>query len=169
MEPFLLSIRASLEARNWLAALTTALLLPDICGFIEGTERGSEARYVAWFRRYVQPRYTGRPGNMFDHIFLSGNDCYALRCALLHEGTDETVGQRARQTLERFEFVTPLPGNINRHNNQNGTRLQLQVDDFCADMCRGAEQWLKDSGAQTSEARRRMSNLITIEHDVGAT
>lgn len=64
-----------------------------------------------------------------DTSFLNGGDCYALRCAVLHEGSDDIVEQRAREALERFEFYEPAPG-LRMHCNQIGVRLQLQVDLF---------------------------------------
>ena len=66
---------------------------------------------------------------MEEHVFLSGADCYALRCAFLHEGRDEITDQRAGEVLDAFAFVVPPAGSA-IHSNQNNQTLQLQVDIF---------------------------------------
>ena len=85
MQHFFIAIEQALQSGNYYAALTTALALPDICGWIENPSIGSKARYVAWFEKYVQDKYTRQPGYVVAGlVFLSGSDCYALRCAYLH-------------------------------------------------------------------------------------
>lgn len=44
-------------------------------------------RYADWFDKYVGHRYKSKIGaHQEEHTFLTGNDCYALRCSYLHEG-----------------------------------------------------------------------------------
>ncbi len=83
-------------AGNYYAALATTLNFPDICGWIVDPTVVSKARYIAWFDRYVAHHYVHCIGP--DHertVFLSGTDCYALRCAFLHEGREEITEQQA--------------------------------------------------------------------------
>src|SRR6266851_8533311 len=116
MNRFITAIRNATAQRNWYAALVTALALPDICGFLESPNVGSQQRYIRWFNQYLLGRYTGLVGEE-SHVFLSGEDCYALRCSYLHEGGDNIMRQRARAALESFRFVAPRPG-FTVHNNQ---------------------------------------------------
>ena len=44
------------------------------------------------------------------HVFLHGEDCYALRCAVLHEGADDIVTQRARVALTPSCSLRLAPG-----------------------------------------------------------
>jgi hypothetical protein len=98
-------------------------------------------RFVAWYDRFLLSRYQSQIGpDRILHTFLSGRDCYALRCAFLHEGEFGIDDQRARQALERFHFTAPRPGLV-VHNNQFGNMLQLQVDCFCRDVCEAVELW----------------------------
>jgi hypothetical protein len=77
------------------SALALALALPDICGSIEyPTERNVGVRY----------------GNGCDTwgkmLAVSGADCYALRCAYFHSGSEEFRGPSAVLALfERIQFT----------------------------------------------------------------
>ncbi len=158
MQQFVDAVRQAIATSNWVSALTTALALPDICGWLETPDVKSQKRYEIWFDTYMLGRYTAHA----EHVFLSGADCYALRCALLHEGSDSTERQRARQALTQFRFVVPRPGDT-VHCNQVGSLLQLQVDLFCEDICEGVEEWSKRTLIPGSEPHGRLSELLTIE------
>jgi hypothetical protein len=161
MIKFISAVRNAIIQQNWYAALVTALTLPDICGSLETPGvGGSQKRYIRWFDQYLLQRYTALLGEEKSHEFLSGADCYALRCSYLHEGSDEITGQRARRALERFRFVAPRRG-LMVHRNQAGSQLQLQVDIFCEEICLGVEQWERDV-ASVSDVQQRLTELLTI-------
>lgn len=99
-----------------------------------------------------------------EHVFLSGDDAYALRCAYLHEGGSDITYQKARKALHDFLFVEP-PGQGSVHCNQSNSSLQLQVDKFCADICDGAQTWLEDH-KENPDIKDRLSLLLTV-HKIG--
>jgi hypothetical protein len=140
------SVRTAVQQSNWYAAVGLALTLPDICGRLETPHvKLSKPRYVTWCNKYLVPGYTTRVGaDREEHVFLSGEDCYALRCAVLHEGRDDIVEQKARLAIDSFVFTLPLPNGNSVHRNSLGSRLQLEVHRFCWDICDGADQWNKD-------------------------
>lgn len=141
MEHLLNAVETAIRQQNWYAALATALALPDICGWTEDPQAKSKARYVNWFDRFLRPLYTRQIGaDGRELTFLTGNDCYALRCAVLHEGRDDITDQAAREVVERFEFIIAPPG-YRVHLNMFGSQLQLQVDQFCADMVSAVRSW----------------------------
>ena len=82
--------------------------------------------------------YMARP--KIPHVFLSARDCYALRCAMTHEGSDQTDRHRAADAVKRFEFVISPPGSC-IHMNRHDDRLQLDVAVFCHDICTAVEAW----------------------------
>jgi len=150
------AVRRSITEKNWYAALAGALLLPDVAARIDGRPGQSGARFAAWFDDYLLPAYTvSLPDG--PEIFLSGNDCYALRCAYLHEGDFDIFGQSARNLLDRFHFVVQVSG-MSQHCNlvvNNSTVpptkvLQLRVDRFCEDVCAAVEKWLQARGSDPS-------------------
>ena len=188
MKNLIHSVKISLRNRNWNAALFNSLVLPDICGKIDSPRMGSQARYVQWFKEFVEPKYTimlqdpdpkkWEPKNQLmemlrspgaskeerdkwkkeilefkppkvARIFLSGNDCYALRCAALHEGSNDiSSGHKARERVESFCFIAPVfddAGNAKGpHNNMVMDVLQLRVDIFCQDIVNGVEEWISE-------------------------
>jgi len=119
--------------------------LPDICGWIKDPGKGSKARCIEFFDEYLKSKYTREATeNMEEHVFLTGSDFYALRCAFLHEGRDDILKQRARQVLDRFQFVVAQEGWV-VHCNQSDQLLQLQVDIFCREVSEAASKFVKDA------------------------
>lgn len=159
------SVESALRSQNWETALSLALALPDIAGRVEYPDLGSGRRYSLWFDQYVGHRYSHEIGaDKTLHVFLSGDDCYALRCAYLHEGSSDITQQRARKALDSFLFSKPFPG-ANIHCNQSGNKLQLQVDIFCNDIIDGVHQWLSDISGTAKESL--VQNFLKID-DIGS-
>lgn len=156
------AVRNSVAERNWYSSLALALALPDILGFLESPSANSQRRYVGWCDRFLVPRYTSRTkAKGIEHVFLSGEDCYALRCAFLHEGSDDIVHQTARKALESFLFIEPPPSG-SFHCNQSNAKLLLQVDIFCRDICDGVDDWSSTVLAAQPEIQVRALELLTI-------
>jgi hypothetical protein len=167
MKRFRDSIERSLMSENWYGALSMALMLPDICGGIETPEKGSKARYIDWFNRYLLNLYTAPVGiELRMHVFLHGEDCYALRCSYLHEGGAVIVAQKARKALDAFHFVAPPPNGNQVHMNQRDNALQLQVDIFCREVCAAVAEWVEDVVRGNAELEARLGNLLVI-HELG--
>jgi hypothetical protein len=160
MQHFINAIKCAIANGNWCAALALALTMPDICGRLEEPSGGSQTRYVSWFDRYLSSRYRGHGGPDRTFHTLSGSDCYALRCAFLLQGEFGIEDQRAQQARDHFQFTIPRPG-VFVHMTQTKAILQLQIDRFCLDMCKGVEQWLNDVEENTI-VRGRMAALATI-------
>ncbi len=160
MNNFINAIRKALVGKNWYGALTVALILPDICGSLENPQNKSQIRYIEWFDKYLKEEYTHEVGaNHTLHNFLSGEDCYALRCSFLHEGSDTISHQRVRIALNNFYFISDK----NLHRNQSNSTLQLSVQIFCEEMCTATEKWLKDV-SNNNDITMRLSELIVIHN-----
>jgi hypothetical protein len=160
MNHLLQSIEQSLNTGNHYAALAMALAIPDICGWIEDPNATSKARYISWFERYLQNKYIRQATALMpEHTFLTGSDCYALRCAFLHEGRENITEQRAQQVLESFKFIVP-PSGWTVHMNQENNSLQLQVDIFCRDVIEGVTHFLSDISTNDEASSRRTQGLL---------
>lgn len=186
MERFTNSIRASVEARNWFAALFMALALPDICASLELEQpeaKDAGKRYKDWFQRYLQPKYappdgfpmpqlpTGEqfkklPPNIQESmnafaadstkLQFTAEDCWRLRCKCLHQGLPERMGK------EKIHFTAPDPEHKQYiHKNVTNGVLQLSIDIFCTDICDAATQWWGSEGAN-APIRSRAEELIKI-------
>jgi hypothetical protein len=160
MQNIINSIREAIKNRNWYAALIVSLTLPDICVTLtDGKTNGD--KYAEWFENNLS-QYNG---------YLSGNDCFALRCSLLHQGKDDISDQRKRKVLEHYVFLTSGSHcNLIRDCFFNGIKksfLQLNVGNFCGDICNAAQVYL-DKIASDPSAVKRIRETIEI-HEPGYT
>jgi hypothetical protein len=156
MESFVKAVRDAILHENWTAALIATLVLPDICGWLETPKEQAGKRYQRWAEKWVQPKYSSAPST----IWLSAGDLYALRCAITHNGSTDIATQRARNVLDDFIFVAPMPG-IHVHCNVFDSALQLQVDVFCHDMCVSVEEWLAQARLDPNLVQRE-KKLVSI-------
>lgn len=164
MKRFTDSLKSSVENQDWYVALTSALTLPDVCSRLADPTKRSSIRYAAWFQVWMAPGYTSVLPRIGEHCFLTGDDCYALRCSYLHEGGGNIEGQAARKALDSFHFVAPRPG-YRIHRNRLGNTLQLQVDLFCMEMADAVERW-SASVAADEEVQFRMLSLLKIHTEI---
>src|SRR4051812_29454408 len=102
MKRFTEAGRAAIRQNNVYAALSLALMIPDICGSLEEPGPGkSRMRYERWFKQWAEPKFTG--GFSGSHVFISASDCYQLRCSLIHSGSAE-IDPNKRDVLSEFAF-----------------------------------------------------------------
>ena len=150
MKSIINSVELSLQTKNWYAALIVALTLPDIAGKIEYPDETSfSKRYADWFEKYCGSKYIFEtPSAKFETLSLSGFDCYALRCAFLHEGNSDISDQKKQQVLNDFIFISPLPTCNIIHRHYINKKLQLQVDIFVRDIVNGIRVWHSDLTAE---------------------
>lgn len=154
MKRYVLAVESALKERNWYTALALTLCLPDMCGWLEAPKvKGGEKRYAKWFERYM-PDYRD---------CLSGSDCYALRCAYLHEGAESTERQRAADALHHFQFIASSKNFIAHRNAWASGRLQLDVTMFCTDMCNGVRQWLRDNQNNRAITELILNELLYVD------
>jgi hypothetical protein len=156
MERFIQSIEKSIEFENWYSALTLALTLPDICGRLNNPKNGSQKRFEEWFNKYVLHNYES-PFHGEGFTFLSGADCYALRCAFLHEGRDDVTRQRAREVVSRFSFST-----TGSHKCMFDTVLLLNLQSFCTEICEGVRFWEEEYKNDT-DVKAGLIELLKIQ------
>lgn len=162
MHRFTDSIRKALNCGDWYGALTTALILPDICGRLETPNEHSSTRYQRWFDQWIKESYTDEVCGV-KHVFLRGSDCYALRCSLLHEGGDNIANQKAREILNDFIFVVPPPGSIFHKVQLGESTLALQVSIFCKDIAAAVDKWFEEVALSNDDIKLRMKGLVTIQ------
>ena len=134
---YLRDILAAEKGGSPFSALALTLALPDICGSIEYPElRGPNQvgeRYRKWCDEWAKM------------VTVSGADCYASRCAYLHNGTDEFNGRSARlATFNRIEFTFGQAGGgwvSNALPSGGGQMVRTPHETFCRDMVGSAEGW----------------------------
>jgi hypothetical protein len=138
--------------KNWYAALTLALSMPDMCGRLENPEKKSQDRFESWFNKYALDSFQFKLGDEI-YAFLNASDCYALRCAYLHQGEFGIEDQRARKALDLIMFRAPSEDDF-LHMASNDSILNLKVDMFCKTICDGVEAWLANIHSDTTVLER---------------
>lgn len=157
MKDLINAIKDSINKNNLYASLFMALTFPDICAKLENPENNNiYQRYKDWFEKYLQ-EYKG---------YLSGDDCYALRCSVLHEANANITSQRKKEVLEYVVFVEGgAHKNLFREciltDGKKQTFLQLNTKNFCEDMISGVKSWLEDV-KNNSEIQKRITETIKI-------
>lgn len=147
MEEFLDQIEKAMDSGLFYLALFCCLALPDICGAIS-SENGvaNRNKYKAWFNKYVAPKY---------HGFLDGDNCYAFRCAAIHQGRASHEGLGYDRILFVDSHSNP---ELWMHKNVLNGVLNLDTRSFCSDIIEGVRQWIAD-GSQDEAFKR---NYITF-------
>jgi len=158
MEDFRKAIEDAVQQKNWLAALALSLLIPDICGRIdEPGEKRSGHRYARWFDK----SFSLKEGDKI----LAGDDCYALRCAITHEGRSDTSGQPAKDAIDKFHFVKPADDGSERRVQSLEGVFYIPIDIFARSMCAALTSWLSTK-TNDADAQMRIRDLVKI-HEPG--
>ena len=94
-------MKVSLNNNCFIAALSTALTLPDICGRAEyGKKISNRKRYELWFDTFVND--VPRDDNV-EHIHINGQLIWSLRNNALHEATYNINDDK--QKITDFELL----------------------------------------------------------------
>lgn len=128
-ETILGNIRDCLDGQMFYAALVVSLTIPEVCASLEAQGgRGNNERYKKWYTEYLSLSYPN----------LTADDCYSLRCSVLHQGKLGRPGMQYSRVL----FTIPNSRNIVLHNNIINDALNLDVVHFCNDVIAAARNWL---------------------------
>ena len=167
MKRFTEAGRRALADKNWYSGLTLALMIPEICASLEDPGPGkSRQRYVAWCRKWLEPKFTAEIGpERVVKVLLSAEDCYQARCSIIHSGTAEIEASR-RQSLDRLEFFeSGGHRNLVAGGTHNGVAqpnyLQLRVDLFSEDVFAAAEEW-DESVTENAKVQAEKAKLLVI-------
>jgi hypothetical protein len=152
MKRFAEAGRRAIADKNDYAALSLALMIPDICGSLEDPGPGkSQERYERWFKRWAEPK--------FSPTFVSAAECYQLRCSLIHSGSAEI--QRFPSKFVFFDDTSP--SNVAQVTISQvepggkvvpGKATVLRISYFCKTIYQAAEEWdtsVKDDAAVQAE------------------
>lgn len=135
MRDYLAQVRQVSQTNLYFLTLAATLTIPDMCSGLEAPNGNTKgALYKAWFDKHVAHKYTVGPTQQPS---FSGEDCWGLRCAMLHQG----YLQPHQGVYKRIIFIEPHQSVI-MHNNVMNDALNLDVTQFARDMIDSAESWL---------------------------
>lgn len=102
-------IEFCLEQERYIAALSAALTLPDICGKAEfKSEKTVAKRYIKWYNQFMD--IYKRPTSKYaaDMPYLSGEVVFNLRNAFLHSGNPNITKADIKNVIckvDKFELL----------------------------------------------------------------
>ncbi len=137
MQDLLEAIKKNLQDGNYYSVLFLTVMLPSICCALESVDGEDKSpRYIAWYNKYVQ------------NYPLDGEDCYKLRCSLLHQAT--TIHKKSSFSRVLFTFPNEkrdvFHGNIFeiKFEDKSIKALNLDIQLFSETLISAAEKWLKE-------------------------
>lgn len=153
MEPILLEIERTMLARLWYAAVALSLTLPDLCASLEARPEarpdGQQARYKSWFNK-----------NLKGKVGLSAEECWGLRCGVVHQGRYKHKNIRAYQRVAfTFENVGVHCSVVETLNGEHIFSLHAPI--FCAEIIESVRAWCALNSANLV-VQRNIPNLVQI-------
>lgn len=190
--PFIKALESGIKEENWILSVMCACTLPDICTSLEG-KRGN-ANYIKWFNNYVkeyQPTLSRRKGfiaktleewinrpplkpediELHTHVFFSGVNAYALRCAFLHDGNGNLSSQPVQSSTDKYEKYKDQILNIenvefkndpNLIFNQVGKTAFINPEKYCIAIITGVINWIETINEFKDSDRSNDHRLYSI-------
>lgn len=144
-----------LENDCYIAAMSLALTLPDICGKAEyPMEHTVAKRYIMWYNCFI-----GQYEDPHDDMpYMSGEVAYNLRNSILHSGnstltTKDIKNERCRVDHFELEIGKTLGGDTSmveycgplEEKRISKRTYQINVRTFCMKLCRVSEGYYKEN------------------------
>lgn len=122
-----------------MSALTTVLILPDICGKAEYPQQSNSRRYKDWLRNYA--------GLNYDNL-ITVDEIYKLRNSMLHQGTPTTKKQG--ENIDEFELLIQSPLKASKtmqaiYHTPTKRILSVNIESLCEIICTAASKYFADS------------------------
>ncbi len=146
-----------LDSEAYIAALSLALTIPDICGLAEyGKKCRVGKRYAQWYDEYITKyEIPASKDSSYNFPVFSGEVVYLLRCKMLHQGTpnvdysdvsnednkvDKLVVEYSKDSFYYGGSVSIYHDNIS---NLTQKTFTLNLNNICIKICRAAEGYYK--------------------------
>ncbi len=148
-------IKKCIDNECFIAAISLALTLPDICGKAEFPDKGNTARYITWYNKFIGKNICPNSPHGDDMPYLSGEMLYNLRNQVLHQGTlDVDSAEIKEERCKVDEFVITIADCFD-----SGTScvaygagfsitqraLEVNLIQLCSMLCRAAKEYYSDN------------------------
>jgi len=148
IEMFLTEIENAIDSRLYYIALVLTLTVPDVCSALESENgRAHSTLYKNWCRKHLQQAFPS----------LTPEDCYSLRCGVIHQGRMGIPGR----DFARVIFTFPDSGLNVFHNNVMNDALQFDAVRFCQSIISAARAWTFIA-AENPIVRANADNLVQL-------
>ena len=140
MQDYFNQVRKAANSELYYLALAGALVIPDMCSGMDSEDGKTDgAKYIAWVDKYLSIKFSAGADNTPN---FSGEDCWGVRCGLLHQGRLEPHKGKHSRVLFLEPGNTATSGMI-MHNNVINDGLNIDLPTFILTVVESAEEWLK--------------------------
>lgn len=148
-------IDQSIKNECFIAALSLALMLPDICGKAEYPKASDTQRYIQWYNTYIG-QYE-KPSHPYgdDMPYTSGELVYNLRNSMLHQGTPSVDSSRIKEERCKIDrFVLAISSvydsgysvlSLKTDTNDSYRELNISLLDLCNKICKAAKKYYSEN------------------------
>lgn len=151
-------IEKALQARLYYLALISTLSLIDICSALE-SENGEtdKHKFMAWYENHLGPHYE----------WLSSQDCYGLRCGLIHQGVMRHDVKNSKgiplppSRWKRIGFLLADGTGVEMREISTGDVYLTGLSEFCRDVLKRVTEWAV-SARQTAIAQKNAEKLLHL-------
>jgi hypothetical protein len=156
LEGRLLEIEAALKHGLYYLAVTMALTMPDVCATLEDPRAYSGYNeYCAWYNKNLAQVFP----------FMSAEDCYSLRCGVVHQGG---MGLKTKRKMySRVIFTLPSPEGSSAHNCVFNTMLQFDAIEFCRSITASVRLWYRTNSTDPIVAKNLGGVVRFYPHGIG--
>lgn len=136
-------IKCALNMNLYNCAIAVSLTLPDICGKAKYPQALTAKRYKAWFDEHAKKYFTIIATKLpeeteIEYIWLTSDECYALRCAVLHAGNYKVTNiDLAKIYIHAHKRNGSNYSKIIRDNKY----ADWDVIALCENLCKAAEEY----------------------------
>ncbi|MFD1770850.1 hypothetical protein [Sphingobacterium suaedae] len=150
MDKLIQELEVLVNHQLYVAGLTLALAIPDICAALESEDgKATGAKYKLWAERYLIPNYDG---------MVTASDFYKLRCASVHQG-------KLHHHLDNYDkIIFKLPVEENEfmmHRNTIYNTLQLSAKIFINEIVEAYYNW-KDNNSNNPNLTKNLRECFTF-------
>lgn len=145
MKTKIAEVRNALEKRLYYCALALLLTLPDICAKVEYPNSYTYGKnYTLWFDTHAKKYFTVipitiPPRESEEYTWLTGEECWKLRCAVLHAGNFKLNCKNSN--LKKL-FIHISENNENRtHSWRNERCADIDLKLLCDNICKAVEEY----------------------------
>lgn len=107
-QDYLNEIQKCIDNKCYIASLTLALMIPDICGKALYPNENNSSRYKKWYSIYVGSFLYYKNVNIDDSdktSWVSADVAYSLRCHMLHEALPNVSKREIKQEENKIDKI----------------------------------------------------------------
>ena len=136
-------IKCALDMNLYNCALAVSLTLPDICGKAKYPQTSTAKRYKDWFDEHAKKFFTTIATQLpeeieVEYVWLTSDECYALRCSVLHAGNYKATGIDLSKI---YIHAHKRNGSNYKTIFRDSVYADWDVITLCENLCKAAEEY----------------------------